>query len=228
MNVKRSDGPSVGGYGVGETRRCAVIRAWRASERDTQFCKSVRQAVSRSTWYRHMPYRNLLRTFDDHAASFGLSVDNDLGPAIADLSSPKKRRNNGGASSRKRRWLASPANSDPAPSSQYSQKAMALLRCSFPTTVLNSQSETLMDLESPCSISAAIKQLEGAPNPAKAPANRHKVVMLKKPRAPMDTVKAQFLIEKWCYYSFLNRHYANPPLELTTLDCLAAKRPLPC
>ncbi|KAJ7873625.1 hypothetical protein B0H14DRAFT_3438192 [Mycena olivaceomarginata] len=43
--------------------------------------------------------------------------------------------------------------------------------------------------------------------------------MLKKPRAPMDTVKVQFLIEKRCYYSFLNRHYANPPLELTTLDC---------
>ncbi|KAJ7785611.1 hypothetical protein B0H14DRAFT_3506673 [Mycena olivaceomarginata] len=35
MNVKCSDGPSVGGYGVGETRRCAVIRAWRASERDS-------------------------------------------------------------------------------------------------------------------------------------------------------------------------------------------------
>ncbi|KAJ7789749.1 hypothetical protein B0H14DRAFT_3891666 [Mycena olivaceomarginata] len=88
-----------------------------------QFCKSVRQPVSRTTWYRHAPYRNLLRTFDDHAASLGLSVDSDLDPAIADLSSPKKRRNNGGASSRKRRRLASPANSDPAPSSQDSQRS---------------------------------------------------------------------------------------------------------
>ncbi|KAJ7851295.1 hypothetical protein B0H14DRAFT_3451485 [Mycena olivaceomarginata] len=72
---------------------------------------------------------------------------------------------------------------------------------------------------------AAIKQLEGTPICPNAPAKRHKAVMLKKPRAPMETVKAQFLIEKRCYYAFLNRHYANPPLELTNLDSIAAKRP---
>jgi hypothetical protein len=93
------------------------------------------------------------------------------------------------------------------------------------------------------SISAAIKQLEGSSpflashvysfilgiaNPPKAPAERHKAVILKIPRAPMETVKAQFLVEKKCYYAFLNGHFENPPLELTTLDCIAAKRPLPC
>ncbi|KAJ7336922.1 hypothetical protein DFH08DRAFT_964878 [Mycena albidolilacea] len=78
------------------------------------------------------------------------------------------------------------------------------------------------------SISAAIKQLEGPASPPKAPAKRRKAVILKKPRAPMEAVKAQFLVEKKCYYAFLSSLYGNPPLELTTLDCVAAKRPLPC
>ncbi|KAJ7736176.1 hypothetical protein B0H14DRAFT_2639034 [Mycena olivaceomarginata] len=72
------------------------------------------------------------------------------------------------------------------------------------------------------SISAAIKQLEGIANPPKAPAKCRKAVILKIPRAPMETVKAQFLVEKKCYYAFLNGHFENPPLELTTLDCIAA------
>ncbi|KAJ7848272.1 hypothetical protein B0H14DRAFT_2583121 [Mycena olivaceomarginata] len=46
------------------------------------------------------------------------------------------------------------------------------------------------------SISAAIKQLDGPINPPKAPAKRFKASILKKPRAPMETVKAQFLVEK--------------------------------
>ncbi|KAJ7688121.1 hypothetical protein B0H17DRAFT_1203130 [Mycena rosella] len=33
---------------------------------------------------------------------------------------------------------------------------------------------------------------------------------------------------KKCYIALINRHYGNPPLELTTLDCIAANRLLPC
>ncbi|KAJ7870041.1 hypothetical protein B0H14DRAFT_3440256 [Mycena olivaceomarginata] len=63
----------------------------------------------------------------------------------------------------------------------------------------------------------ARKLLDSTANPPKAPAKRRKAVMLKKPqaRAPMKTVKAQFLIQKKCYYTFLNRHYEKPPLELS-------------
>ncbi|KAJ7098441.1 hypothetical protein C8R43DRAFT_1168127 [Mycena crocata] len=44
----------------------------------------------------------------------------------------------------------------------------------------------------------------------------------------MNLLKAQFILEEKCYISFLNRHYSNPPLETSTLDCIAAKRTLPC
>jgi hypothetical protein len=44
----------------------------------------------------------------------------------------------------------------------------------------------------------------------------------------METAKALMLVEKKCYIVFINRHYGNPPLETTTLDCIAADRQLPC
>jgi hypothetical protein len=44
----------------------------------------------------------------------------------------------------------------------------------------------------------------------------------------MNIAKAEFITETRCYIAFLNRHYNNPPLETSTLDCIAAKRLLPC
>lgn len=44
----------------------------------------------------------------------------------------------------------------------------------------------------------------------------------------MNFIKALFLTEIYCYIAFLNKHYQNPPMQTSTLDCLAAKRPLPC
>lgn len=50
----------------------------------------------------------------------------------------------------------------------------------------------------------------------------------KKDTVPMDMAKALVLAETDCYISVINKHYANPPLEISCLDCLTAKRPLPC
>ncbi|KAJ7723583.1 hypothetical protein B0H16DRAFT_1598594 [Mycena metata] len=36
------------------------------------------------------------------------------------------------------------------------------------------------------------------------------------------------LVEEHCYVALWNRIYQNPPIELTTRDCIAAKRPRPC
>jgi hypothetical protein len=44
----------------------------------------------------------------------------------------------------------------------------------------------------------------------------------------MDQLKAEFLTETLCYIAFLNKHFCNPPLEISTLDCIAAERPYPC
>ncbi|KAF8205450.1 hypothetical protein K438DRAFT_2096825 [Mycena galopus ATCC 62051] len=44
----------------------------------------------------------------------------------------------------------------------------------------------------------------------------------------MDVCKAQFITESHCYTAFLNQYYQNPPLETSTLDCIAANRALPC
>lgn len=44
----------------------------------------------------------------------------------------------------------------------------------------------------------------------------------------MEHAKALVLVEKRCYIAAINRIYQNPPLETSTLDCIAAKRRLPC
>ncbi|KAJ7210266.1 P-loop containing nucleoside triphosphate hydrolase protein, partial [Mycena haematopus] len=74
------------------------------------------------------------------------------------------------------------------------------------------------------SITAAVKQLHGQTLPAET----RQSAKPKKPSAPMETAKALMLVEKHCYYALINKHYGNPPLETTTLDCIAADRPLPC
>ncbi|KAJ7892299.1 hypothetical protein B0H14DRAFT_2560352 [Mycena olivaceomarginata] len=51
---------------------------------------------------------------------------------------------------------------------------------------------------------------------------------LKKASPTLSTEKALILIEVICYIAFINRHYSNPPTETSLLDCIAAKRLLPC
>ncbi|KAJ7794485.1 hypothetical protein B0H14DRAFT_3496952 [Mycena olivaceomarginata] len=45
---------------------------------------------------------------------------------------------------------------------------------------------------------------------------------------PMSLIKAKFLTESHCYIAFLNIHFQNPPIVTSRLDCLTAKRLLPC
>lgn len=49
----------------------------------------------------------------------------------------------------------------------------------------------------------------------------------KKPK-PLEHAKVLLLTEQQCYIAALNRIYQSPPLETTTLDCIAANRRLPC
>ncbi|KAJ7860963.1 hypothetical protein B0H14DRAFT_3134719 [Mycena olivaceomarginata] len=44
----------------------------------------------------------------------------------------------------------------------------------------------------------------------------------------MSLVKAKFLTESHCYVAFLNIHFQNPPILTSRLDCLTAKRLVPC
>ncbi|THU94638.1 hypothetical protein K435DRAFT_860356 [Dendrothele bispora CBS 962.96] len=44
----------------------------------------------------------------------------------------------------------------------------------------------------------------------------------------MDLPKARFLAEKTCRVSCINKIYNNPPIETSYLDCIQAKRRLPC
>ncbi|KAJ7059061.1 P-loop containing nucleoside triphosphate hydrolase protein [Mycena amicta] len=44
----------------------------------------------------------------------------------------------------------------------------------------------------------------------------------------MDLGKAKLLTETVCLVASRNRTWNNPPIEKTTMDCITAKRPLPC
>ncbi|KAJ7791046.1 hypothetical protein B0H14DRAFT_3161092 [Mycena olivaceomarginata] len=44
----------------------------------------------------------------------------------------------------------------------------------------------------------------------------------------MSLIKAKFLTESHCYVAFLNIHFQNPPILTSRLDCLTAKRLVPC
>jgi hypothetical protein len=44
----------------------------------------------------------------------------------------------------------------------------------------------------------------------------------------MDLGKQLLLTEPECLIACMNRHYGNPPLETSTLDCILANRPFPC
>ncbi|KAF7339867.1 p-loop containing nucleoside triphosphate hydrolase protein [Mycena venus] len=85
-------------------------------------------------------------------------------------------------------------------------------------------------LVQPSMLAAAAKQVQG-PAPPPSTNEPPKKTNNKKARAPpaaMPHEKAQLLTETHCYISVINRHYSNPPLETTSLDCIAANRPLPC
>ncbi|KAJ6449998.1 P-loop containing nucleoside triphosphate hydrolase protein [Mycena sanguinolenta] len=94
------------------------------------------------------------------------------------------------------------------------------------------------------SITAAMKQLNGwwrfihrisahltpigSVLPPQVRSKRGKGTQPKQSPPPMETALAQLLIEKCCYYALINKHYGNPPLDKTSLDCSAADRPMPC
>ncbi|KAJ6505453.1 P-loop containing nucleoside triphosphate hydrolase protein [Mycena sanguinolenta] len=80
------------------------------------------------------------------------------------------------------------------------------------------------------STSAALKQLNGPGNATPSTSTRRKPTKTKtkKPSPPMETARALVLVEKKCYVGLINKLYGNPPLDITTLDCTQANRPLPC
>ncbi|KAF7364531.1 p-loop containing nucleoside triphosphate hydrolase protein [Mycena venus] len=45
---------------------------------------------------------------------------------------------------------------------------------------------------------------------------------------PLEQGKAEVLTEKTCYIAAINRIYKNSPIEISSLDCISAKRRFPC
>ncbi|KAJ7453181.1 P-loop containing nucleoside triphosphate hydrolase protein [Mycena latifolia] len=78
---------------------------------------------------------------------------------------------------------------------------------------------------------AARKQLAGpvipTDLPESAPKKGRKSKRPKKVK-PMEHAKALVLVEENCYIVALNRIYGNPPENVTLLNCIVAKRRLPC
>ncbi|KAJ7142579.1 hypothetical protein C8R44DRAFT_725918 [Mycena epipterygia] len=82
----------------------------------------------------------------------------------------------------------------------------------------------------PSVLAEAKKQLAGpvaSPTVPKINPKTGKPVRKKKTK-PMEHAKALVLVEQRCYIAAINRIYQNPPTEITYLDCIAAKRRLPC
>ncbi|KAF8145002.1 P-loop containing nucleoside triphosphate hydrolase protein [Mycena galopus ATCC 62051] len=78
----------------------------------------------------------------------------------------------------------------------------------------------------PNSLAAAEKQLAVTTTAkSKRPKSAKRT---KKPPKPLEHAKALLLTEKQCYIAAINRIYQNPPISTTVLDCIAAKRRLPC
>ncbi|KAJ6468851.1 hypothetical protein C8R45DRAFT_1105492 [Mycena sanguinolenta] len=73
---------------------------------------------------------------------------------------------------------------------------------------------------------AAEKQLAGPSKPT-LPLLTTKSKSKKKTK-PLEHPKVLLLTEKHCYNAMLNHIYCNPPVEITTLDCIAANRPYSC
>ncbi|KAJ7025243.1 hypothetical protein C8F04DRAFT_1269359 [Mycena alexandri] len=71
---------------------------------------------------------------------------------------------------------------------------------------------------------AAEKQLAATSDAPPTVKNTRK----KAPAKPLQQAKVEVLTEKICLNAAVNRVFHNPPLEITSLDCIAAQRPLPC
>ncbi|KAJ7016697.1 hypothetical protein C8F04DRAFT_1244800 [Mycena alexandri] len=74
---------------------------------------------------------------------------------------------------------------------------------------------------------AVLQPLESPPavphiNPQTGKSKRKKTVK------PMEHNKALMLVEEHCYIALWSTIYQNPPLELSTRDCIIAKRRFPC
>ncbi|KAJ6583376.1 hypothetical protein DFH09DRAFT_1435763, partial [Mycena vulgaris] len=82
----------------------------------------------------------------------------------------------------------------------------------------------------PSALAAAEKQVAGLSNADSRSDSRTTTAKSKPKRAakPLEQGKAEILVEKICYIAAFNRIYKNPPLETSTLDCISAKRRLPC
>ncbi|KAJ7237805.1 P-loop containing nucleoside triphosphate hydrolase protein [Mycena rebaudengoi] len=81
-------------------------------------------------------------------------------------------------------------------------------------------------LVQPSTIQAALKQtIATSDTPTTAKQRTGKKA---KSAAPMDLGKQLLLTEPECLIACMNRHYGNPPLETSTLDCILANRPFPC
>ncbi|KAJ7643002.1 P-loop containing nucleoside triphosphate hydrolase protein [Mycena polygramma] len=81
-------------------------------------------------------------------------------------------------------------------------------------------------LYQPSVLKQAQKQLSDAP--ATTVTTSKPTKSKRKPVKPMEHSKALVLVEKRCYTAVINRIYRNPPIETSTLDCIAAKRRVPC
>ncbi|KAK6974154.1 P-loop containing nucleoside triphosphate hydrolase protein [Favolaschia claudopus] len=79
----------------------------------------------------------------------------------------------------------------------------------------------------PSVLSDAEKQISGRVDPPKISRKTGKPVRAKKPK-PIEHSAALVLSESKCYIAAINRIYQNPPLETSALDCISAKRLLPC
>ncbi|KAJ7190124.1 P-loop containing nucleoside triphosphate hydrolase protein [Mycena pura] len=73
----------------------------------------------------------------------------------------------------------------------------------------------------------AARQISGRVDPPKISRKTGKPVHVKKSQ-PLEHSSALVLSELTCYTAAINRIYRNPPLETSTLDCISARRPLPC
>ncbi|KAJ7017191.1 P-loop containing nucleoside triphosphate hydrolase protein, partial [Mycena alexandri] len=79
-------------------------------------------------------------------------------------------------------------------------------------------------LYQPSVLAAAEKQLDATSHAAPASNTTRK----KAPAKPLQQAKVEFLTEKICLNAAVNRVFENPPLNISSLDCIAAERPLPC
>ncbi|KAK7006543.1 P-loop containing nucleoside triphosphate hydrolase protein [Favolaschia claudopus] len=79
----------------------------------------------------------------------------------------------------------------------------------------------------PSVLSDAEKQISGRVDAPKISRKTGKPVRTKK-TTPIEHSAALVLSESKCYIATINRIYQNPPLETSTLDCISAKRLLPC